>query len=333
MKPTRWLAGAALFALLAWALVFAYGKGREERENEVQRDEPVIAPSRVATGDDGVVVRLDPAEASKLGLVTEAARSVSAAPTMQLNGVIVPDSARIAFLRAPVAGRLEAAPGVSWPELAAHVVAGVTIAQVADAKALVLPRSGVVTQVGARPGEIVQPGQVLLAVSDLTEPLARIAWSEGAPASPPARLTVQPLDRSGRSSTAQLVGPAFDVDPLTQRPAFNYRLAALVAGARGGAASGGRRAGGPCRGRRGGRTGGGGGAVGGAALGVCGTRAGTVQPRQGTHDDADAWGLGDARGHRTRRSHRDGGCGAIAVRGVQGAGTGGRRGRGVIYRR
>lgn len=225
MRPIRWLAGAALLAVLAWALVFAYRKGREERQNEVERDAPVIAPSRVAAGDDGVVVRLDSAEAGKLGLVTEPARSVSAAPTVQLNGVIVPDSARIAFLRAPVSGRLEAASGVTWPELGARVVAGVTIAQVADAKALVLPRTGVVTQVGARPGEIVQPGQVLLAISDLTEPLARIAWGEGAPATPPARLTVQPLDRSGRSAAAQLVGPAFDVDPLTQRPAFNYRLA------------------------------------------------------------------------------------------------------------
>ncbi len=225
MKPTRWLAGVALFALLAWALVFAYRRGREERQNEVQREAPVIAPSRVAASDDGVVVRLDPAEAGRLGLVTEPARSVSAAPTVQLNGVIVPDSARIAFLRAPVAGRLEAAPGAVWPELGARVGAGAMIAQVADAKALVLPRAGVVTQVGARPGEIVQPGQVLLAISDLTEPLARIAWTDGAPATPPGRLTVQPLDRSGRSAAAQLVGPAFDVDPLTQRPAFNYRLA------------------------------------------------------------------------------------------------------------
>jgi hypothetical protein len=225
MRPIRWLAGIALFALLAWALVFAYRKGREARQSEAERDAPVIAPSRLAAGDDGVVVRLDPADAAKLGLVTEPARPVSAAPTVQLNGVIVPDSARIAFLRAPVAGRLEAAPGIAWPELGARTVAGVTIAQVADARALLVPRTGVVTQVGARPGEIVQPGQVLLAISDLTEPLARIAWGEGAPATPPVKLTVQPLDRSGRSAAAHLVGPAFDVDPLTQRPAFTYRLA------------------------------------------------------------------------------------------------------------
>jgi len=224
MKPIRWLAGAALFALLAWALIFAYRKGKAERQNEVQREAPVIAPIRVAADSHGVVVRIGPAEVEHLGIRLEPARPVSSAPTVQLNGVIVPDSARIAFLRAPVAGRLEATEGTSWPELASRVTGGTVIAQVADARPLSIPRSGVVTQVGARPGEIVQPGQVLLAISDLSQPLARIAWTEGAPASPPARLVVQPLDRSGRSATAQLVGPSFDVDPVTQRPAFNYRM-------------------------------------------------------------------------------------------------------------
>ena len=189
MKPIRWLAGAALFALLAWALIFAYRKGKEERQKEVQREEPVIAPIRVAADSHGVVVRIDPVEVEQLGIKLEPARPVSTAPTVQLNGVIVPDSARIAFLRAPVAGRLEATEGTRWPELASRVVAGTVIAQVADARPLSIPRNGVVTQVGARPGEIVQSGQVLLAISDLSQPLARIAWTEGAPANPPARLS------------------------------------------------------------------------------------------------------------------------------------------------
>ena len=136
MKPIRWLAGAALFALLAWALIFAYRKGKEERQNEVQREEPVIAPIRVAADSHGVVVRIDPAEVEHLGIRLEPARAVSTAPTVQLNGVIVPDSARIAFLRAPVAGRLEATEGTQWPELASRVTAGTVIAQVADARPL-----------------------------------------------------------------------------------------------------------------------------------------------------------------------------------------------------
>ena len=224
MKPIRWLAGMALFALLAWALIFAYRQGKRERQSEVAREEPVIAPSRVAAGSEGVVVRIDSAEVDGLGIVLAPARAVTTAPMVQLNGVIVPDSARIAFLRAPVSGRLEAAADVQWPELASRVTAGTVIAQVSDARPLAIPRGGVVTQVGARPGEIVQAGQVLLAISDLSQPLARIAWTEGAPATPPARLVVQPLDRSGRSAAATLVGPSFDVDPATQRPAFNYRM-------------------------------------------------------------------------------------------------------------
>ena len=224
MRPIRWLAGAAVFALLAWALIFAYRKGKEERQNEVQREEPVIAPIRVAADSHGVVVRIDSTDVEGLGIMLQPARAVSTAPTVQLNGVIVPDSARIAVLRAPVAGRLEATEGAQWPELASLVSSGTVIAQVADARPLSIPRGGVVTQVGARPGEIVQAGQVLLAISDLSQPLARIAWTEGAPATPPARLVVQPLDRSGRSVSAQLIGPSFDVDPVTQRPAFNYRM-------------------------------------------------------------------------------------------------------------
>jgi hypothetical protein len=226
MRPIRWLAGAAVFALLGWALIFAYRKGKEERENEVKQEEPVIAPIRVAADSHGVVVRIDSAEVEGLGIRLEPARAVSTPPVVQLNGVIVPDSARIAFLRAPVSGRLEAAAGTRWPEPASRVTAGTVIARVSDARPLAIPRGGVVTQVGARPGEIVQPGQVLLAISDLSQPLARIAWTEGAPVKPPARLVVQPLDRSsGRSVSAQLIGPSFDVDPVTQRPAFNYRMA------------------------------------------------------------------------------------------------------------
>ena len=154
---------------------------------------------------------------------------------MQLNGVIVPDSARIAFLRAPVAGRLEATPGTRWPELAARVVAGTVIAQVADARPLTIPRSGVVTQVGARPGEIVQPGQVLLAISDLSQPLARIAWTEGAPATPPARLVVQPLDRSGRSADGTACGPVVRRRPRHPAPRLQLPHVGHLARCRGGA--------------------------------------------------------------------------------------------------
>jgi hypothetical protein len=332
MKPIRWLAGAALFALLAWALIFAYRKGKAERQNEVQREAPVIAPIRVAADSHGVVVRIGPAEVEQLGIRLEPARAVSSAPTVQLNGVIVPDSARIAFLRAPVAGRLEATEGTTWPELASRVTGGTVIAQVADARPLSIPRSGVVTQVGARPGEIVSRDKCCWPISDLSQPLARIAWTEGAPASPPARLVVQPLDRSGRSATAQLVGPSFDVDPVTQRPAFNYRMSGTVA-RRGGRAPDNRIGAHRSRPqRRGGCPRLGGGAVGRTPLGLRGARARAVRPRTDSDDDAFARRLGGAGRHRTGRSHRHRGRGAVAVRGVPRPGAGRGRGRGVMHR-
>jgi multidrug efflux pump subunit AcrA (membrane-fusion protein) len=140
-----------------------------------------------------------------------------------LAGTIIPDSSRIGFLRASVAGRLDLAPGARWPELGSHVDAGAVLAIVADAKPLTVPRGGTVTEVGARPGEVVQPGQVLLAISDVTQPIARIAWADDAPATAPASLLVQPVDRRA-SAPARLMGPALEVDPLTQRPAYYYRL-------------------------------------------------------------------------------------------------------------
>jgi biotin carboxyl carrier protein len=223
MKPFRWVAGTVLIGLLAWALIFAYRRGRAERDSEVQREQPVVAPSRVKQEEGGMVVRLDSSDARAFGIVVEPARAIAAPPTVTLSGIIIPDSSRIGFLRAPVAGRLDVAPGTSWPELGTHVDGGTVLAVVADAKPLTLSRGGTVTEVGARPGEVVQPGQVLLAISDVTQPLVRIAWADDAPASAPKGLVVQPVDRRA-SASARLLGPALEVDPLTQRPAYYYRL-------------------------------------------------------------------------------------------------------------
>ena len=332
MRPIRWLAGAAAFALLAWALIFAYRKGKEERQNEVQREEPVIAPIRVAADSHGVVVRIDSAEVEGLGIRLEPARAVSTAPTVQLNGVIVPDSARIAVLRAPVAGRLEATEGTQWPELASRVAAGTVIAQVADARPLAIPRGGVVTQVGARPGEIVQAGQVLLAISDLSQPLARIAWTEGAPATPPARLVgaaARPQRPLGECAAHRPV-----VRRRSRHPASRLQLPHVGHLARACRRSPDHRFG-ACRSRprrRSGRARLGDGAMGRTPLGLRRTRARTVRPCAHPDHHRVARRLGGARRHRPRRPHRDGRRRAAALRGVPRPGAGGRRGRGVMRR-
>ena len=91
---------------------------------------------------------------------------------------------------------------------------------------------------------------------------------------PPARLVVQPLDRSGRSATAQLIGPSFDVDPVTQRPAFNYRMSGTWPGLAAGLPIIASVPIGPVAQRRGGRARVGDRAVGRAPLGLRRARAG-----------------------------------------------------------
>ena len=39
-----------------------------------------------------------------------------------------------------------------------------------------MPISGTVTRVGAQPGALVEAGQALLEVADLSRPLVRVAW-------------------------------------------------------------------------------------------------------------------------------------------------------------
>jgi hypothetical protein len=213
MKPIRWLAGATLFALLAWALIFAYRKGKEERQNEVQREEPVIAPIRVAADSHGVVVRIDPAEVETLGIRLEPARAVSTAPTVQLNGVIVPDSARIAFLRAPVAGRLEAAPDAHWPELATRVSAD----RHRRSPAAIEHSAEWRGDTGQRPPRRDRAVRAGAACDQRSLQPGAHGVDQGAPANPPARLVVQPLVAAvARRQPGSR--PSFDVDPSPGGP-------------------------------------------------------------------------------------------------------------------
>src|SRR5207245_11692203 len=117
----------------------------------------------------------DTADLAGLGLRTAALKPSSVAPVRRLSGELIPEPDRIAAVRAPIAGRLSVAEGAHWPAFGDRVSPGGEIAQVSDAKPLVVPRGGVVTQVGAQPGEMVQAGQLLLEITDYDRPLARIA--------------------------------------------------------------------------------------------------------------------------------------------------------------
>ncbi len=208
------IAGAAL-------LVVLYRSHRGGVSAEEDRDQPVVAPSRVHHSEDTVFVALDSADARRVGLETAALAGASGAPEERMTGEVIPEPARMASLRAPVAGRLSVAAGARWPSLGERVIAGRDLVQVSDARPMASPISGVVTSVSAQPGAIVEAGQELLQVVDQSRPLVRVAWPEAA-REPPKSLAVSPAGGSTRV-TARLIGPSPEADPVTRRAGYLYR--------------------------------------------------------------------------------------------------------------
>jgi hypothetical protein len=206
-------AGAGMMAI--------YGNREAEGDSSEGREEPIVAPSRVSRGDGGPVVVLDTGDIRRIGLETAVLGSASATPLLRLFGEVIEEPERIASVRAPLAGRLSAAPGRSWPSLGDRVAADEPLAQVSDARPLPAPIGGVVTRIGARPGEIVEQGQLLLEVVDRSHPVVRVTWSDAAGDRPRPAILLAPGGRA--HITARLIGPAAEADPLTRRPAFLYR--------------------------------------------------------------------------------------------------------------
>jgi biotin carboxyl carrier protein len=215
------LAGAA------W-IVLRFREARREVARGAERDQPVVAPSRVGEGDEAVTVTLDTAERRRVGLALVALEAGARRAETRLPAEVVAETERAATLRAPVSGRLTVPEGARWPGLGERVRAGVQIARVSDARPLALPISGTVTRVGAQPGALVEAGQALLEVADLSRPLVRVAWLEGAGDVPPPSLA---LSAGDLRVPARLVGPASEADPVTRRPAYLYRAARSWPGA------------------------------------------------------------------------------------------------------
>jgi multidrug efflux pump subunit AcrA (membrane-fusion protein) len=132
-------------------------------------------------------------------------------------------------LRAPVSGRLVSAEGRRWPSLGDRLAAGATIGRVSDAQPLAVPIAGVVTNVGARPGEIVEAGQILLELADNTRPVVRIAWPDDVGAARDRLILLSPGGDARIEAT--LIGPAAEADPLTRLPAYLYRARSRWPGA------------------------------------------------------------------------------------------------------
>lgn len=221
---------------IAAVIVIGFLAGRRELAAEREREAPVAAPTRLrdvrtSVGTEAGIVldtlteRLAGIQTVTLGLAT------SRTATIPLTGELVADPARVTTIRAAVSGRVTAL-GTAWPVIGEGLSGGRELAQVSDARPLVVPRSGIVTRVSAQPGELVQAGQELIQLTDFREPLARVVWRLDLPLAPPPTLMVAPLGGLNAGALAHYVAPAAEVDTLTRAPVFLYRVSANWPGAR-----------------------------------------------------------------------------------------------------
>ena len=242
-------------ALIVSGALVGCGDGASEKAREASPD----AASRMRQVDGPLnqeaAVTLDAATEARAGLAMSVVQSaVPSGPNVgvsigagvngsvdvvELTGELALDSRGVTTLQAPVAGRLTS-PSSHWPTLGERVAAGTVVAQVSDARPLVLPRSGTVTRVSAQPGQLVQPGQELLQLTNFHDMLARVTWRPEARGVPPRTLTIWPLSgaRNGAtapSATATLVGGAAQVDSVTRAPVYLFRLSTPWPGAQPGA--------------------------------------------------------------------------------------------------
>jgi biotin carboxyl carrier protein len=234
----RWvgrLLALAVIVAVAVVLVLTYRDHQARLAAQASRAEPVVAPSRVKEVGGQAMVVLDSSDFDRLGLKTAVLRGGAAAPQRRLAAELVAEPDRITAVRAPIAGRLATPDAVHWPAFGDRVAAGTVIAQVSDARPLTVPRGGVVTQVGAQPGEMVQAGQLLLEVTDYDAPLVRVAWPGDLPGPAPEVGVSLALDEA-HGVRARLVGAAPTADPVTRLPAYLYRGDRGWRGARPGAA-------------------------------------------------------------------------------------------------
>jgi len=218
VRPRLLLVLLVLLAVIAGALLLRVrGQGHEE---DTDNEAPIVAPSRVDQREGEARVVLDTAEARRIGLAMVALTPGAAEEGRRLPGQVIPEPERTVTVRAPVSGRLTVPEGRRWPSLGERLNAGTPLGRVSDAQPLTVPMAGAVTAVGARPGEIVEAGQMLLELADNSRPVVRVAWPTDA-GRPAERLLLLPA--GGSAVEASLIGPAPEADPLTRRPAYLYR--------------------------------------------------------------------------------------------------------------
>jgi multidrug efflux pump subunit AcrA (membrane-fusion protein) len=191
-------------------------------------DDATAAAPGVSKAPMTAGLTLDADARQRAGIATYRLATTAAAGVVGLTGTLIADPSRVTTIEAPIAGRLALIDGARWPLFGERVSVGTVLGQVSDAKPLVVDRSGMVTRVGAQPGQIVQAGQVLLEVTDFSAPLARIVWRSDGTA--PAEIQLSSPRASGPGVTARLVGLAPDADSLTRLPVYLYRASHALPG-------------------------------------------------------------------------------------------------------
>lgn len=210
--------GMQAVALLA-ALVGCAGTPKPDAEAAVA--EKPAATTAVVGGEAAIV--LDSGTIARIGLRTAVLARSERAPEIELNAQVVEDPGGASTIRTGVGGRLTEAEGHPWPHVGDRLIAGDPIAQVGDARPILVPRGGTVLRLLAQPGELLQPGQELLQLVDFRTALVRVAL-DPAESGPPATLSFSAPAASSRR-TGRLQGPATEADPITRSPAWLYRVA------------------------------------------------------------------------------------------------------------
>jgi hypothetical protein len=186
-------------------------------------DEQNAEPSHLVEEEGEVGITLDSATVARIGLETAALKPATRGSAIELPAIIVADPEATSTLRAGVSGRLSALEGAEWPRYGTRVEGGESLAVIADARPVLVARSGTVSRVFARPGELVQAGQELLEVTQYDAPLVQVSWGPGLP-EPPATLEFSAAGAARTRVSGALVGPAPEADPVTRQPAWLYRV-------------------------------------------------------------------------------------------------------------
>jgi multidrug efflux pump subunit AcrA (membrane-fusion protein) len=208
-------------------MVFALVGCSDRPRREEPSPEELASPVARSQHDGEAVVELDSGTIARIGLRTVALKRGSHRPELELTGVIVADAGAASVVRAGVSGRLSAVAERPWPRIGEHLTSGEPVAQVGDARPMVVPRGGTVTRLLAHPGELVQAGQTLFELMDYATAVARIAWPPDGPV-PPREVAVSVVGAAHRLR-GRLEGPSPEADPVTRGPAFLYRVHAGAA--------------------------------------------------------------------------------------------------------